>query len=196
MATTTSIDGRTARASRTRDAVVDALLSLLSEGSLRPTGALIAQRAGVSLRSVFQHFDDLEGLFAAVAARQSDRIESMRVPLPSSGLLATRVGAFVDQRARVYEFIAPVRRAAILQEPFSATLQRGRDRLDRVAESELDETFAPELSAVDAASKRDVTAALRAATSWEAWEHLRARQQLGLAAAKRAMACTITALLT
>jgi AcrR family transcriptional regulator len=172
------------------------LLSLLSEGSLRPTGALIASRAGVSLRSVFQHFDDLEALFAAVAARQADRIDSMRVPLPLSGPLDTRVSAFVDQRARVYEFIAPVRRAAILQEPFSPTLRRGRDRLDRVGASELAEVFAGEFLAVDQVSRRDVTAALCAATSWEAWEHLRARQQLGVAGAKRAMARTINALLT
>ena len=175
--------------------MVDALLALLSEGSLRPTGASIASRAGVSLRSVFQHFDDLEGLYAAVAARQSDRIDAMRVPLPSSGPLEARVSAFVDQRARVYEFIAPVRRAAILQEPFSPTLQRGRDRLDRVGASELDDVFASELLVVDRAARRDVAAALRSASSWEAWEHLRSRQHLGVAGAKRAMVRAVTALL-
>ena len=196
MSTTNPIDGRTARASRTRDAVVDALLSLLSDGELRPTGSRIAERAGVSLRSVFQHFEDLETLFAAVAARQSDRIDSMRSPVPSSGQLSERVGAVVDERARVYELIAPVRRAAVLQEPFSPTLRRGRDRLERVGASELNDVFATELAALPSASRRDTTAALWAATSWETWEHLRAHQQLGLAAAKRAVTCMITALLT
>jgi AcrR family transcriptional regulator len=194
--TTAPIDGRTARAARTRDAVVDALLSLLSEGSLRPTGARIAERAGVSLRSVFQHFDDLEALFAAVAARQAGRIDSMRAPVPSTGPVDARVRAVVDQRALVYEFIAPVRRAAILQEPFSPTLQRGRDRLDRAGASELSTVFSRELDALDRTSRRDVTAALWAATSWESWEHLRTHQQLGVVGAKRAMARTITALLS
>src|SRR5260370_26341314 len=164
MSTTNPLDGRTARASRTRDAVVDALLSLLSDGELRPTGSRIAERAGVSLRSVFQHFEDLEALFAAVAARQSDRIDSMRSPVPSSGQLSERVGAIVDQRARVYELIAPVRRAAVLQEPFSPTLRRGRDRLDRVGASELNDVFATALSALPPASRRETTAALWAAT--------------------------------
>src|ERR1044072_5768679 len=62
-------DGRSARAARTRDAVVEALLSLLDEGNLRPTARQVAERAGVSLRSVYVHFDDLEDLFTAAAHR-------------------------------------------------------------------------------------------------------------------------------
>ena len=55
-------DGRTVRAERTRQALVDALLSLLDEGQLQPTAERIAVRAGVSERSVFQHFPDREAL--------------------------------------------------------------------------------------------------------------------------------------
>ena len=51
-------DGRTVRAERTRQALVDSLLNLLDEGQLTPTAAEIAARAGVSERSVFQHFPD------------------------------------------------------------------------------------------------------------------------------------------
>src|SRR3989304_5263636 len=60
-------DGRSARAARTRDAVVEALLTLIEEGDLRPTAQRVAEHARVSLRSVFQHFRDLESLFAAAA---------------------------------------------------------------------------------------------------------------------------------
>ena len=56
-------DGRTVRAERTRQALVDALLGLLDAGVLSPTAAAIAQRAGVSERSLFQHFPDREALF-------------------------------------------------------------------------------------------------------------------------------------
>src|SRR5918999_1074776 len=41
-------DGRTVRAERTRQALVDALLALLDASELSPTAAAIAQRAGVS----------------------------------------------------------------------------------------------------------------------------------------------------
>src|SRR5215208_6794482 len=63
-------DGRTARAERTREAVVEALLELLDGGDVRPTAA----RAGVSERSVFQHFRDREALFEAAARRQYERV--------------------------------------------------------------------------------------------------------------------------
>ena len=64
------VDGRIARGKRARTAIVDALLALIEAGELRPSAARIAERAGVSLRSVFQHFRDVESLFAAMADRQ------------------------------------------------------------------------------------------------------------------------------
>ena len=63
-------DGRTVRAERTRQALVDSLLGLLDEGQMTPTAAQIAARAGVSERSVFQHFPDREALLEAVAHEQ------------------------------------------------------------------------------------------------------------------------------
>ena len=63
----TTIDGRVLRGERNRDAIVDALLELLAEGETSPSSREIAQRAGVSLRTVFQHFDDIDTLYAAVA---------------------------------------------------------------------------------------------------------------------------------
>src|SRR3954470_18279608 len=56
---TETVDGRTARATRTREAVVSAVLDLVNEGNPKPTAREIADRAGVSLRSVYVHFDDL-----------------------------------------------------------------------------------------------------------------------------------------
>jgi len=65
------LDGRTARSARTRDAVVRALLGLISEGDVRPTAGRIAERAGISLRSVYVHFDDLDDLFLAAFQRRA-----------------------------------------------------------------------------------------------------------------------------
>jgi TetR/AcrR family transcriptional regulator, regulator of autoinduction and epiphytic fitness len=69
-----SADGRLARGERARGAIVDALLALIDRGDLRPSAARVAERAGVSLRSVFQHFSDVESLFAAAASRQAERV--------------------------------------------------------------------------------------------------------------------------
>ena len=78
------IDGRTVRAQRTRQALLDALFSLLEDGELRPTAERIAERAGVSERSVFQHFPDREALYEAVGRRQFERVLTGNVPVDPS----------------------------------------------------------------------------------------------------------------
>src|SRR5918999_531322 len=72
-----AVDGRTARAVRTRNAIVDATIALVEEGDLRPTAPRVAERAEVSVRSVFQHFDDLDSLYAAVAERLYQRVRGL-----------------------------------------------------------------------------------------------------------------------
>src|SRR5918998_2152149 len=109
-------DGRTVRAERTRQALVDALLGLLDAGELSPTAATIARRAGVSERSVFQHFPDREALFEAVARQQYERVMPTLQPVDASLPLDERIDQFTRQRARLYELIGGVRRAALLIE--------------------------------------------------------------------------------
>src|SRR6185436_18222060 len=129
----------------TRAKVVDALLDLLAAGELRPSGPRIAKRAGVSLRTVFQHFDDLETLFAAAADRQTERITPLLRPLAAKGSASTRCTALAAQRARLYEAITPVRRAALLSEPFSAEVARRLDVFRAFMRADGARVFAPEL---------------------------------------------------
>jgi hypothetical protein len=46
------VDGRSARAQRTRDAVVEALVALLEEGDLQPTTSSIADKAVAQLDKI------------------------------------------------------------------------------------------------------------------------------------------------
>src|SRR3954463_12989975 len=115
-------DGRTVRAERTRQALVDSLLVLLDEGHLTPTAAEIAARAGVSERSVFQHFPDREALFEAVARQQYERVMPTLHPIDTSLPLDERIEQFTEQRARLYEMVGGVRRAALLIEHESSSV--------------------------------------------------------------------------
>jgi AcrR family transcriptional regulator len=72
----TRVDGRTLRAQRTRQAIVDALLDLIESGVLLPTGEQIAARANVALRSIRQHFESRESLMLAAAERHAERAPS------------------------------------------------------------------------------------------------------------------------
>src|SRR5258705_1088414 len=96
-------DGRTARALRTREAIVDASIALVDEGDLRPTAPRIAERAQVSVRSVFQHFDDLESLYAAVADRLIERLSHLTMTVDPTAPLRRRLPEVVRQRAVLLE---------------------------------------------------------------------------------------------
>lgn len=191
----TTLDGRLARAARSRRAVVDALLDLLEDGDLRPTAARIAERAGVALRSVFQHFADLEALFGAAAERQMERLAGLLGDLPADGPLAERLEAFVQQRARLLEAIAPVRRAALLREPFSPAIATRLQLMRQLKRAEVERTFAAELERRERAERQDLLDALAAVSSWPTWESLRRHQRLSVERARRVMARTLAALL-
>ncbi len=188
-------DGRSARSQRTQAAVVDALLALTDEGDLRPTAARIALRAGVSLRSVFQHFQDMDLLFAIAAERQEHRIASLLAPPPVEGELDARIDALVAQRARLAEAITPVRRAALLSEPFSEVVASRLREARRRARRDVERAFAPELRVLPPGERREVLAALTMATAWPSWESLRAHQRLSVRQARAVMARTLRALL-
>jgi TetR/AcrR family transcriptional regulator, regulator of autoinduction and epiphytic fitness len=189
------IDGRTARARRTREAIVDAVLGLLDAGDLRPSVEDIAARAGVSPRSIFQHFGDRETLLRAVGMRQTERVSQIVEHLPDTGPFDERLEAFVDQRARVLEFITPVRRSAVLNEPFSEGSHAGLQAFRAFKRAEAERVFAPELDALPAAEREEVVRALGAATDWNTWEALRAHQGLSVADARAVMRRTVRALL-
>jgi AcrR family transcriptional regulator len=190
------LDGRLARSARTRHAVVDALLDLLGEGDLRPTAARIAERAGVSLRIVFHHFDDLEAIYSELADRQAERVKALTVPIPVALPFARRVEKFAAQRGRLLETLSPVRRAAVLMEPFRPALAKRLKHARDLMRAAAIAAFAPELSKLAASEKRATTAALDVATSWVAWEQMRRHQGLSESDARGVMATTIRALLT
>src|SRR3954471_20289406 len=100
-------DGRAARSVRTRRAIVDALRALHHEGDLRPTAPRVAERAGVSLRTVWQHFNDLETLLVEAGRRDYEIALRYVTPIDASGSLATRLRELVAQRGRMFEALAP-----------------------------------------------------------------------------------------
>jgi TetR/AcrR family transcriptional regulator of autoinduction and epiphytic fitness len=193
--TTGPKDGRTVRAERTRQALVDALLALLEDGELRPTAERIAQRAGVSERSVFQHFSDREALLEAVSRQQFERVVQSVEPVDASRPLAERIDAFVVQRARMLDQVSPVLRAARLVEHESDVVAGWLTTGRRAAAGEVERVFRRELQQVEAGERAVLLAALVSAASWAVWEGYRVHQRLGTERARAAMRGTISALL-
>ena len=148
--------------------------------------------SGYGLRSIFRIFDDVETLNASASARQFTRIRHLFVDVMPSGPLAGRVGLVVGLNSRLYEQIAPIRRAALLRAPESEALQEQLERARNWLRSEVERVFAAEVAAV---GNEHVIDALELALSFEAWDRLRTAQGLSVAGATAVVKATINALL-
>ncbi len=182
----TAIDGRTLRSLKTREAIVDATIGLLEDGDLRPTAPRVAERAAVSVRSVFQHFDDLETLHASVAERLVDRVARLLVPVSPDLPLDDRLDRFVHQRALLLEAVTPIRRAADVHGPFSSEITARLRAGQAFLRDEVVRTFAPELD-VAGEDFDELLDALDAVLSWSTWEGLRAGLGRDRATAERVL---------
>jgi AcrR family transcriptional regulator len=132
----TNVDGRRAWRDRNLNAVVDALLDLFAEGNLRPGADEIAARSGVSRRSVFRYFDDLDSLDRVATERQLARVSHLiELEGVGEGALGDRIARIVAQRLRLYEAIAPVARRRFRRQA-EAHFERELRSMSRAARAE------------------------------------------------------------
>lgn len=194
--TETPLDGRRQRRDRNREAVVEALLALYREDNLTPSADEIADRAGISARSLFRYFADVDGLVRAAVARQQEHLAplfglSARIDQP----LEQRIGEFVTGRVRLLEAmgsVGEVARSARARQPVIATeLARIRAALRR----QVVDLFADALADLDDSERAAVEATLDVVTSWEAHHLLRHDQGLSRPAAAKAMTVAVRRLL-
>lgn len=192
-------DGRNRRRARNVDVVVDAMLGLLGEGRAWPSAGEIAARAGLSERSVYRYFDDLDGLARAAVETQTARADHLFRPLevPEGAGLDERIGLLAEHRTTMFDQVGRIVQAArarsSLHEPVAAALAHRRDQL----RAQLEALFAAELAAVgDRAARDDVLAALEVVTGFEALQALRIDRRRSVAAARRILHRAVAALLS
>lgn len=188
-------DGRVQRSARTRRLVVEAFLDLLCEGELHPTAQQVAASSGVSMRSIFRLFEDVDALHAAAIAAQLDRVTHLILPPRSAGPLSQRIRALVNRRAELFEAIAPVRRFAVRLAPTSPPIRADQERANNYLRAQVAELFDAELGDLPAARRCDVLDALDVLTSFEVWDRMRVSQQLTATEVRRIVARAVASLL-
>lgn len=149
------VDGRTLRREENRSAVLDALGELYRDGVYDPSVAEIAARAGLSPRSLFRYFDDVDDLNRAAIERMIDRARPLLdVVVDPRSPLAERIEGIVAARLRVYDHIAPAARAirigAHRHEVLAKQLRQGRAFFRSQVAAALPEAGADALATVDA----------------------------------------------
>jgi AcrR family transcriptional regulator len=167
------VDGRRRRSERSRQAIIDASVALLEEGTLVPTAQQIAERAGVGIRSFFRHFDDMETLFQAVDDQIRDRYEALFLGGDRGGPLQERIEHAVERHADAYETVANVVLSTQAQLWRYEVLRRNYARNQRALRRDLDD-WLPELKSLPRAERE----AVDAIASFEMWHRLREHQGL------------------
>jgi AcrR family transcriptional regulator len=175
---------------------VDALLALVAEGDGKASPERIVERAGVSIRTLWTNFKDLEGLYAAANERLMERQREHYRPIALTLVLPERIRAFCEQRARMLEIAAPAARATQVRLPTSAQLRHNVAAFRIRARDELELVFAEELATVTGEDRELLVLALLANTTWSAWAMLRDECELGVDEATAVMVRAVAALLS
>lgn len=193
-------DGRRARSARHRQAAVVALLELIrasAKGAVAgnvPTAEEVAIRAGLSRRTLFRLFEDIESL--RLAALDHERAEVLaRFPPPQPQPRKARSGRqsrrariieLVRHRANVYEFIMPMRAIAEQLRHASAAVEQDLRESQEQFRTHLELMVQGAPLCVEARSL-DALNAAELLTSWNAWRTLRIDQGASVEEARRAV---------
>jgi AcrR family transcriptional regulator len=184
-------DGRVLRGARNHALIVQALYELIRDGDLQPTAEQVAKRAGVGTRTVFRQFADLDSLYESLSIRLQGELLALVDLTPPTGKVQEDVPVLVSRRARLFEHLAPFRRAGRLVRHTSAYLQDQDATITAIFRDALRDILGPHVAEGDA----DTLEALDALLSFEAWDRLRDQQELGVKRAEQVLVRATIALL-
>ena len=183
------VDGRIIRRRNNRRRIVAAMLELVRAGAISPVAEEVAERAGVGLRTVFRHFDDMDSLYREMAEAMRNELQPIVAAPLASRDWKGRLGEIVDRRARLFERAMPFKNAADVHRHRSAFLRKDYEMMRSAERAALE-------AALPAALRNDKRffEALDQALSFSTWQHLRRDQKLTQARARETIEYAMRAL--
>lgn len=183
-------DGRRRRGNTSRARIVEAMLTLVREGNPSPGAARVAELAGVGLRTVFRHFEEMDSLYREMAETiQSHVLPALFRPYSAAGW-RERLYELIDRRVEVYEFIMPFKISGELRRFQSPYIARDSEQHLEMEKASLEAVLPREI--VDDTS---LLSALLTLSGFQAWRVLRSDLKLDVAEARSAMLRGIDAML-
>jgi AcrR family transcriptional regulator len=191
MQTAPNPDGRTARRNANREKIVSSFLEMVREGTYQPSAHQVAHQAGVSPRTVFRCFQDMESLYRELAmALQKEFLPRVLTRFDTTDR-SRRLGLLIENRASVFGDMEPFRFAAETHRAAHPSLADEHRLLIQVERQRLTHAINP-----DGVLDADTFEALNAVTSFDFWRRLRVDQALTRAVAARTMALAATGIYT
>jgi AcrR family transcriptional regulator len=183
-------DGRKQRSERSRLAIVDAMLDIIMDGKMEPSAAEIAERAGVSARTVFRHFEEMDSLYSEMTERMEAQIMPIiQQPFTGEGWRA-QLDQLLERRAMIYEKIMPLKIAASIRRFSSDYLMLNYQRFLHLERTGL-ENVLPEPVRKDAT----LLSAIEMCAGFQTWRRLRQDQKLSVKQSTNVVKLTVSKLL-
>jgi AcrR family transcriptional regulator len=174
------VDGRTVRRVKSRQRIIDAIIQLVAEGEDEPTAESIANLAGVTMRTVFRHFDDMEALHREIVADLQAQTDALRVAYDPDRdwreqfdeLILRRTGIFEQYMPRILWAQSLRQRSPAIEEDVQVYFKRMRESL----KVRLPNKFV---------ANAEAFASVEVLLGWEVWNRLRRDQKLSVKRATR-----------
>ena len=172
-----STDGRHRRAQANREAIVEALVSLYADGHVDPSAAEIAERAGVSERSLFRHFDDIDDLCHTAFFVQWKRLaDRTRLLVALTASTDEKIAAVVEQRVGLYLDMMNVMRITRMHAVRNDTVLRHVQSSRKELRKQIERLFASECEVLPTEKAKSLLLTINALLSFEHVEQLRVDQ--------------------
>jgi AcrR family transcriptional regulator len=166
------IDGRHLRSERTKRLIVEAYMTLVRESGQMPTAVQIADRAGYSVRSIFERFPDLHALRVAATDLAIGEAKAQGALRDVDADRLTRVKSQVEARARGCERWLPLWRVLNSNRSESPELQQRIKMIRQLTIMRIEIMFKPELTTLGDAERKKTLIALEALTDFESWARM------------------------
>ncbi len=176
-------DGRRERSATSRRRILGAMVDLIESGLPSPTAEAVAARAGVSLRTVFRHFEEMENLHLEIAAHVFDRVRPILDQPLQRRAWPDMLDETVERRAEFFEVISPFKTAIDVHRHRSRAIAAQHRRITVMSR----DLLAASLPA-DVVSNQPVFELLTMLLSIETWQRLREQQGMTVADASAAVA--------
>jgi AcrR family transcriptional regulator len=179
-ALTEGADGRLKRSVRSRKEIIDAMIVLMNSGMYAPTAQKIADEAGVSIRTLFRHFPEMDILYREVdEAIKPSYLHYFDKQL-MTGPIEKRIISAVDARIMTYIETAHIEKATHSLLWRSKFIQENYRRVQTNIRKNL-MIVLPELKKLSQESREMV----EAVTSFEFFERLHTHQNVSEKACKK-----------
>jgi AcrR family transcriptional regulator len=189
----TTADGRNLRRERNRATIVAALLHLYDEGHIDVSASEIADHAGLSERSLFRYFDDVDDLYGAACDAQFDRISLFAsINNLGRGSLASKVEQFVDQRIRLFKKVGNIGRVARVHSHRVPLIQKQLSKGRKILHDQMMRHFGDELTSMERSERLAAIAGIDVLCSYESYELMRHDQELSDVATKSVLTFSLT----